>query len=311
METREAFEPGIQPGSSDDSVTWGLKEVLVGIVVILLLWAGAQSAGSAAALVTTDDGGTVSPTLTVVSVVVAIVLAAIGWGLLRVFNIPRGYLLPVAAVAFVIIGVAVLVAPSEGFLNNVATWMLPSVAYYGLGAYMVYAIAAGEGGWSQAVRQIQLKWPRDVNDYLWALGIFGVTWIAVRAWIQGMRLVGAPDWLLVPDNASVAIDQYGIFLLLVVSIVTASIAEEVAFRGFIFKGLISSTRFVGAVLISSLLFALVHIQAGFGILPATFIVALGMVWIYHKTKSMVLTIMAHGLSNAITLFIVIAFGSAI
>lgn len=310
METQEAIDPNAQASSADDSVTWGLKEVLVGIVVILLMWAGAQSAGSAAALVATDDGGSVSPILTVVSVVVAIVLAAIGWLLLRLFNIPRGYLLPAAAVAFAVIGVAVWLAPSEGFFYNAATWMLPSVAYYGLGAYMVYNIVAGDGGWSQAVRKIQFRMPRNADDYLWAAGIFALTWIAVRAWIMSMNAINAPEWLLVPDNASVAIGTYGLFLLVVVSVVTAPIAEELAFRGLMFKGLISSTGFVGAVLISSVLFALVHIQAGFGILPATFIIALGMVWIYHKTRSMGLAIIAHSLSNAITLFIVLAFGSA-
>lgn len=310
METQEAIDPNAQASSADDSVTWGLKEVLVGIVVILLMWAGAQSAGSAAALVTTDDGGSVSPILTVVSVVVAIVLAAIGWLLLRLFNIPRGYLLPVSAVAFAVIGVAVFVAPSEGFFYNVATWFLPPAAYYGLGAYMVYNIAAGDGGWSQAVQKIQLRIPKNLNDYIWALGIFAITWVAVWAWAQGMIRIDAPDWLRVPDNASGNVNSNGIVLVFLLSVVVASIAEEMAFRGLMFKGLISSTGFVGAVLISSVLFALVHIQAGFGALPATFIVALGMVWIYHKTRSMGLAIIAHSLSNAITLFIVLAFGSA-
>lgn len=309
METREAFEPGIQSGSSDDSVTWGLKEVLVGIVVIVLLWQAAISVGPAVIGATNIAPGDER----VAAVIFAIpwVMVGVAWLLLRLFNIPRGYLLPVTAITFVVIGAAHLVAPSEGFLYNFATWMLPSVAHYCLWGYVVYNIAAGDGGWSQAVQQIQLRMPRNPNDYLWALGIFAVTWIAVRAWTQGMNLVGAPDWLLVPDNASGAIAAYGILPLLVVSIVTASIFEEVVFRGLIFKGLISRTRMLGAVLISSMLFALLHYEAGFGILPATFIVALGMVWIYHKTKSMVLTIIAHGLSNAITLFIVIAFGSAI
>ena len=306
---REAVEQKGQPGSSEDSVTWGLKEVLVGIVVVVLLWQAVISVGPAVVGATNiapgDEGAA--------AVIFAIpwVMAGVAWLLLRLFNIPRGYLLLVTAITFVVIGVAFLVAPSEGFFHNVATWMLPSVAHYGLWGYVVYNIAAGDGGWSQAVRQIQLRLPRNRDDYLWALGIFAVTWIAVRAWTQGMIVIGAPDWLRVPDNATAAINTYGIFLLLVVSIVTASIFEELVFRGLIFKGLISRARTLGAVLISSLLFALLHYEAGFGILPATFIVALGMVWIYHKTKSMVLTIIAHGLSNAITLFIVIAFGSAI
>ncbi len=86
-----------------------------------------------------------------------------------------------------------------------------------------------------------------------------------------------------------------VFLLVLV----APITEELLFRGIILRGLLSRTRPAFAVLVSALLFALVHLN------PWQFISALclGLVlgWAYLRTGSVLLCILGHAISNGLML----------
>jgi uncharacterized protein len=88
--------------------------------------------------------------------------------------------------------------------------------------------------------------------------------------------------------------QIGIFSLLQ-SIIAAPILEELIFRGVILDGLLKKYSPVKSILISSLIFGLVHLD------PSQFVVGLIMGiftgWIYYKTRILTLAILIHSVYN--------------
>ena len=81
--------------------------------------------------------------------------------------------------------------------------------------------------------------------------------------------------------------------------VIAPLAEEMFFRGFVFMGLLRPLGFNGALIMSSLLFAVVHLQI-MTVLP---IFALGCLlgWLYYRSGSLWPSILVHATYNSIAL----------
>jgi membrane protease YdiL (CAAX protease family) len=86
--------------------------------------------------------------------------------------------------------------------------------------------------------------------------------------------------------------------------VLAPIAEEIYFRGYVFRAYLDQKGPVQAYVFSSLLFALVHLNLP-ALLPI-FVVGLFLAFLYHRTGSVIPGIMAHAFNNAIA-FIVLYF----
>lgn len=86
----------------------------------------------------------------------------------------------------------------------------------------------------------------------------------------------------------------------------APILEEIFFRGIIFDSILKEFSLKTALIISSILFAIMHIMP-FAIL-ATFIMGIGFGFIYYKTKSIIICILAHMTNN---LFALVGFGTII
>jgi glutamate-5-semialdehyde dehydrogenase len=80
------------------------------------------------------------------------------------------------------------------------------------------------------------------------------------------------------------------------AVVIAPVTEELVFRGLILRGLLGRWRPAAAVLFSAGLFALVHfnpVQA-----PVALLLGLLTGWLYARTRSLGLCILAHALNNA-------------
>lgn len=73
------------------------------------------------------------------------------------------------------------------------------------------------------------------------------------------------------------------------------ILEEILFRGMILRGLLTTKSPISAILISSLLFGVIHIKP-IQIING-FILGLFIGWIYYKTRSIGVTIIIHSISN--------------
>ncbi len=89
------------------------------------------------------------------------------------------------------------------------------------------------------------------------------------------------------------------FLVLVV---LAPLVEEVIFRGFMLPAFIRRFGVVWGVLVTSILFGLVHWQLNVGII--TFMMGLLLAWIYLRTRSLLPAIMFHSLKNLVAFLLI-------
>ena len=92
------------------------------------------------------------------------------------------------------------------------------------------------------------------------------------------------------------------FLLLVAVVVAAPVVEEVVFRGFLLKGFSHSFMGIhGAVILTSALWAVIHMQYEIAYLIAIFII--GMVFAYARilTNSLFIPMIMHSLMNLLAI----------
>ena len=78
--------------------------------------------------------------------------------------------------------------------------------------------------------------------------------------------------------------------------VAPAVSEEVMFRGVIGRGLMARHGVVTGVIITSFLFALMHLHPT--LVVALFPLAIGMHWVYLQTRSFVAPLMLHFINNA-------------
>lgn len=95
-------------------------------------------------------------------------------------------------------------------------------------------------------------------------------------------------------------------LLWLAFIILAPLYEEILFRGFMFKG-IEHSRLgpIGALLITSLTWSMLHIQYDFLIISTIFAGGLLLGWARLKTNSIYIPIVMHALQNLLATIVVI------
>ncbi len=93
----------------------------------------------------------------------------------------------------------------------------------------------------------------------------------------------------------------GLFAFIAI-VIAAPILEELIFRGIILNGLLKRYSPVKSIVISSILFGVVHLNPWQFV--AAFLIGLLSGWVYYKTRKLSLSILIHFINN------LIAFGSA-
>lgn len=88
------------------------------------------------------------------------------------------------------------------------------------------------------------------------------------------------------------------------ALIIAPIFEELFFRFYIFGGLLKKNKFLTALLTSSILFALIHIESPRNIIPA-FVFGIISAIVYYRTQRIIYSILFHFFTNAIWLVTVI------
>jgi len=154
---------------------------------------------------------------------------------------------------------------------------------------------------------VLLAWVRmPVRVYL-GLGAVGARETLVGVGLLGV-LLAAQDGLtllagrpVVPPFMVEAYRTAGFLPLLVAALVVAApMAEETLFRGFLFAGIAASRAgAVGAVLISSAVWAAIHLQYDLYGVGLIFVEGLFLGIVRWKTGSVTLTILLHAVANAI------------
>lgn len=100
-------------------------------------------------------------------------------------------------------------------------------------------------------------------------------------------------------NASGGLETVLSFIALVI---ITPIVEEIIFRGFLYRSLKSTTTKIIAVLITSLVFGLAHMQ--WNVAVDTFVLSLFLIWVYESTGSLVSSIILHSVKNCLAFWII-------
>lgn len=151
---------------------------------------------------------------------------------------------------------------------------------------------------------IKLKKGSNIKHYL---GLNLVDHITTRYWFFifiGLMFIselltfslGKP---LVPEFVTTLYSSTNsLFLLWIAIVIAAPIFEEVFFRGFIITGLSSSFMGpIGAVILTSIAWAAIHIQYDLYLIMTIFVFGLFLGYIRLKTNSVLLTISLHSFMN--------------
>lgn len=130
------------------------------------------------------------------------------------------------------------------------------------------------------------------------VGIIGLA-VLVAGWDLMSRLLGreiAPGFMV--DVFKTAREDGVVWLLIIAFCVAAPISEEVLARGFLYRGWSESSLGVpGAILLSSLVWTVVHLQYDLYFIGEVFCIGLWFGYLRHRSQSLWVTIVLHGLNN--------------
>ncbi len=120
---------------------------------------------------------------------------------------------------------------------------------------------------------------------------------------QITTLIPTPEWFIELMNEQVSNDLYSFLTIVII----APIFEEIIFRGIILDGFLKKFSANKSILLSSLLFAIIHLNPWQGI--GAFIAGLFLGWIYFKTQSIIPCIAIHLTNNLISFIATIYISS--
>ncbi|MBI5264598.1 MAG: CPBP family intramembrane metalloprotease [Bradyrhizobium sp.] len=130
------------------------------------------------------------------------------------------------------------------------------------------------------------------------IGIVGLA-VLVAGWDLMSRALGreiAPGFMI--DVFKSAREDGVVWLLVLAFCVAAPISEEVLARGFLYRGWSETFLGVpGAILLSSLVWTIVHLQYDLYFIGEVFCIGLWFGYVRHRSQSIWVTIVIHGLNN--------------
>ena len=146
---------------------------------------------------------------------------------------------------------------------------------------------------------LALRWP-TLRQIVTALAASAALLAALDglAWLMGYPL--SPDFSL--NSIRTARDSGLIWLVMLGFCVGAPVAEEFIFRGFLFRGW--SATFLGplgAIALSAVLFAVIHLQYGWFYIAGIAMVGLLFGYLRYRSGSTWLTAITHGFYNLIAM----------
>ena len=96
-------------------------------------------------------------------------------------------------------------------------------------------------------------------------------------------------------------------LFIPVICIFAPVVEEIIFRGILFKTIADKTNFFVGVLVSALIFAVIH--QDFTFLLSYFMMGFVFAYLYHKTKRLIVPIVAHATMNTVVTVLQLTIGN--
>jgi len=90
----------------------------------------------------------------------------------------------------------------------------------------------------------------------------------------------------------------------------APVSEEIIFRGFLFRGFVSRLGMIPAVIITSAIWSLLHVQYEWLYLAQIFVLGLVFGLLRQRSGSTILTIILHAIINGVALVQVALYEAA-
>lgn len=157
------------------------------------------------------------------------------------------------------------------------------------------------------VDYLALHWPSWRQILFGAVGLI----LIVVAWETLSRSLGreaTPGFMT--DLLKSGRDKGGALLLLIAFSVAAPMSEEVLARGFLLRGWSASfLRVPGAIILSSLVWTVVHLQYDLYFLAEVFSIGLWFGYMRYRFNSLWLTILLHALNNMTAVVLTMWLGS--
>jgi membrane protease YdiL (CAAX protease family) len=157
------------------------------------------------------------------------------------------------------------------------------------------------------VDYLALHWPSWKQILFGAVGLI----LLVVAWETMSRALGreaTPGFMA--DLLKSGRDKGAAMLLLIAFAVAAPMSEEVLARGFLYRGWSASfLRVPGAIVLSSLVWTVVHLQYDFYFLAEVFTIGLWFGYMRYRSSSLWLTIVLHALNNLTAVVLTMWLGS--
>ncbi|MDH2355798.1 type II CAAX endopeptidase family protein [Bradyrhizobium sp. SSUT112] len=154
---------------------------------------------------------------------------------------------------------------------------------------------------------LALHWPSWMQVLFGAVGLI----LIVLAWEVTSRSLGreaTPGFMT--DLLKSGRDKGAAVLLLLAFSVAAPMSEEVLARGFLFRGWSASfLRVPGAIVLSSLVWTVVHLQYDMYFLAEVFSIGLWFGYMRYRANSLWLTIALHALNNLTAVVLTMWLGS--
>jgi membrane protease YdiL (CAAX protease family) len=88
-----------------------------------------------------------------------------------------------------------------------------------------------------------------------------------------------------------------ILLLLIAAVIAAPIGEEIMFRGFLFRGWVPALGVTGTIVVTSAIWAAIHVQYDWYGIVQVFSLGLLFGWVRARSGSTLLTMMMHSVCN--------------
>ncbi|MCH7984354.1 MAG: CPBP family intramembrane metalloprotease [Chloroflexi bacterium] len=294
-------EPGQHRNDSRlPEVKWGPLDVVVGAAVTMLVVISILSFGGVVGTYAGFETSVASPA----GYIVGALSAALAILLIRITRSPLWPVVLALAFGVGVVSASYLIATDAG--DGIAELVGIPVSIIAVtvmsGSFAVIGLALSAVRYREPLSALGFVKTSGFRPYLFAAGMWLIGLSALIAWVQVVIWLDI-DLLLPRDTANDVLDQAGgsIVLTILLVAIAGPVAEEIFFRGFVLTGLLKRFGVGRALLLSSLLFGLFHIDPG-AIVP-TFALGLALGWVYLKTGSIWPAIFAHALHNTVAVLI--------
>ena len=207
------------------------------------------------------------------------------------------YIVPsfVASFGFGVYAGAAGISDTQVWLTKIETLLAMTFAVYLFVLPCLYALARYSDNCNSALNFLQLNKP--TVKLLWLVVVLSaVFWLVMTIATYLLELEEEPFMQLLKNSS------LPVWFVVLNTCILAPVVEELVFRGWLFRRFaLTKIGQTGAVVITSLLFAAIHIQYSMAGIAFVFILGLYFTWVRVKYQSTTLAILAHAVCNSITM----------